>query len=1093
MFGKRIVLIGWATLLFMLLSPMAFAQTTGIITGTVTESSGAVVPNARVTVRNLATGETRVLETNSDGVYVANSLPIGRYEITATAASFKKIVRSGVELNVADRLAINLVLEVGGVNDTVTITGEAPVVETEKADVSHTVTNRQVTDLAVNGRTFTLLQQLIPGASRMVGDEGGVGFNSNKGFAINGQRTDYSGLLLDGVENTDMGSQSVMFTSPGMETIGEFKVQTSNYSAEYGTAGGANILVVTRSGSKEFHGAAYEYLRNDVLDARNFFATTRPTLRYNNFGYRIGGPFVIPRLYNKDRDKTFFFFAQEWRKRGTQRIFRAATPSLEMRTGNFAAEVARTGLPLLDPDTAQPDQPRQPFPNNQIPTSRLNKNALLLLDSVFPKPNASGFLNFQENAGEKEDWRQETLNVTHQLTANTQVMVRFIHDNWVQDQPAVLWGGHAFPNISSTLDVPGKSFLAKATTIINPTLLNEVSFAYGSNYGPKEGRAVRLDGAFEEPSGLNIPRLFPRIEGRPNKIPNLSFSQGWGNVDTSYYPWWAHHNIMTFTDNVSKTVGSHSLKFGGTYQFSKTPVESQVNPADQGGFSFSGSFTNHPIADFLLGKASSYTELDKLLSPSYDYPQLELYFQDTWKVGRSLTLNLGVRYFYIPHLHEANDLINVFRADKYDPSKAVTVLQDGTIQAGAGNPLNGIVGVKDGLSRALVETYPWKFAPRLGIAYDPTGKGQWSIRGGYGVGYYRVEGNDTYRMVSNPPAARLVTVFNPPLDNPGAGQAGALRPIAINTLDPLYEVPYVQTYSLEIQRELTPGWAASLAYVGSRGVHLDRARNINQPLGSGNFDFDTRLNTREIPTELIRPFQGYTNISQIENTGSSTYHSMQATLKRRFSKGLLFDIVYTWSRTITDASDFGENPQDSYNLNAERAAASFDRTHMLILNYIYELPFLRDQSKLAGKMFGGWQVSGITQFQSGTPRNLGLTGASIGLAARPNLKSGASITGPKTVAQWFNTAAFEAPAFGFFGSAGRNLIRGPGIHNWDFAVFKNFGIREKTRLQFRAEWFNFFNHTNFDGVSTTLGAGNFGQITSARSARVTQLALKFEF
>src|SRR5262245_60403152 len=442
MFGKRIVLICWATLLFVLLSPIAFAQTTGIITGTVTESSGAVVPNARVTVRNIATGETRALETNSDGVYVANSLPIGRYEITATAASFKKIVRSGVELNVAARLAINLMLEVGGVNDTVTITGEAPVVETEKADVSHTVTNRQVTDLAVNGRTFTLLQQLIPGASRMVGDEGGVGFNSNKGFAINGQRTDYSGLLLDGVENTDMGSQSVMFTSPGMETIGEFKVQTSNYSAEYGTAGGANILVVTRSGSKEFHGAAYEYLRNDALDARNFFATTRPTLRYNNFGYRISGPLVIPRLYkNKDRDKTFFFFAQEWRKRRMQRIFRAATPSLEMRAGDFAAEAARTGLPVLDPDTTT----RLPFPDNRIPTARLNRNALLLLDSVFPKPNASGFLNFQENGGDKEDWRQETVNVTHQLTDNTQVMVRFIHDNWVQDQPGVLWGGHAFP------------------------------------------------------------------------------------------------------------------------------------------------------------------------------------------------------------------------------------------------------------------------------------------------------------------------------------------------------------------------------------------------------------------------------------------------------------------------------------------------------------------------------------------------------------------------------------------------------------------------------------------------------------------------
>ncbi|MBA3439405.1 MAG: TonB-dependent receptor [Pyrinomonadaceae bacterium] len=1087
MFSRRIVSWGFATFLFVLLSSAAFAQTTGIITGIVTESSGAVIPGARVIVRNTGTDEERAVETNSDGAYVAYSLPIGQYEISVTATGFKTTVRTGINLSVADRLGINLVLDVGGVAETVTVTGEAPVVDTEKGDLSYTVNTRQITDLAVNGRTFTSLQQLMPGASRMTGDEGGVGFNSNKGFAINGQRADYSGLLVDGVENTDMGSQSVMFTSPGMETVGEFKVQTSNYSAEYGTAGGANILVVTRSGTKEFHGAVYEYLRNDKLDARNFFAASKPTLRYNNFGYRIGGPITIPRLYNQDRDKTFFFFAQEWRRRRTQRIFRAATPTLQMRAGDFSAEAARTGTPIIDPDTGQP------FPGNRIPTARLNRNALLLLENVFPQPNTTGFLNIQENAGEKEDWRQEALNLTHQLTGGTQLMVRYIQDTWVQDLPGVLWGGHSFSNISSTLDVPGKSFLAKVTSAVNPTLLHEFSFAHGSNYGPEEKRAVRLRGAFEEPAGLNIPRLFPRVAGRPNKIPNLSFSQGWGNVDTSYYPWWAHHNISTLTDIVSKAVGPHSLKFGGTFQFSKTPVESQVNPADQGGFSFSGSFTNHPIADFLLGRANSYSELDKLLAPSYDYPQLELFVQDTWKATPRLTLNLGVRYFYIPHLHEANDLISTFRTDRYDPAKAVTVLPNGNILPGSGDPLNGIIGVKDGLSRGLVQNHPWTFGPRLGFAYDPTGAGKWAIRGGYGVGYYRVEGNDTYRMVSNPPGARLVTVFNPLLDNPSAGQIGALRPISINSLDPVYEVPMTQTYSLEVQRELVPGTAVSLAYVGTRGTHLDRARNINQPLPTGGFDFDTRLNTRTIPAELIRPYQGFTNISQIETTASSTYHSMQFTFKRRLARGLLFDTSYTWSRAITDASDFGENPQNSYNLRAERALANFDRTHMLIFNYIYELPFLRDQSKLTGKLFGGWQISGVTQFQSGTPRNVGLTGGTIGLANRPNVKTGVSSKGPETIAQWFNTAAFEAPPFGFFGNAGRNLIRGPGIHNWDFSLFKSFAIREQAKVQLRAEWFNFFNHPNFDGVSTSFGSGNFGQVTSARSARVTQLALKIEF
>ena len=425
----------------LMLTVAATGQTTGVITGTITDNSGAVVPGARVAVRNMGTGEERVTETNESGVYVAYALPVGRYEVDASAKGFKKTTQGNIELNVADRLAINLVLQVGEVTETVSVSTEAPVVETEKGDIGYTVNTRQMTDLAVNGRTFAQLIQLLPGASRTMGDEGGVSFFSGRGFAINGQRDKYAGVTLDGVENTDMGNQSGMFTSPGLETISEFKVQTSNYSAEYGTGGGANILVVTRSGTKEFHGAAYNYLRNDVMDARNFFAQSKPTLRYNNFGYRIGGPVYIPGVYNKNKDKTFFFWAQEWRRRRTQTIMRAATPTEAMRTGDFAAEAARIGRPVLDPNSGQP------FPNNLIPASRISNNAKLLHQSVFPAPNTPGFLNFQQNGGIQENWRQETINVTHQVSASTQAMVRYIQDTWVQSMPNVLWGGQAFPTI----------------------------------------------------------------------------------------------------------------------------------------------------------------------------------------------------------------------------------------------------------------------------------------------------------------------------------------------------------------------------------------------------------------------------------------------------------------------------------------------------------------------------------------------------------------------------------------------------------------------------------------------------------------------
>jgi hypothetical protein len=1067
---------------------VAVAQTTGVLTGTVTDTSDAVIAAATVTVRNVRTGEERVAITNDSGQYVVNALPVGEYEVEVSADGFKKIKRGGIQLNVADRTAINLRLEVGGITETVSVEAVAPVVDTEKGDLSYLVNTKQMTDLAVNGRTFTLLQQLAPGASRQVGDEGGVGFSSNKGFAINGQRADYSGLLLDGVENTDMGNQSGLFVSPGMETIAEFKMQTSNYSAEYGTAGGANILVVTRSGTRDFHGAAYEFLRNDVLDARNFFARSKPTLRYNNFGYRLGGPVMIPGWYNQNRDKTFFFFAQEWRRRRTQQIIRAATPTAAMRAGDFSAEAARIGRPIVDPDT------KAPLANNQIPAASLNRNAQLLLGQVFPLPNGTEFLNYEQNAGIKENWRQETINVTHEFTTNTQLMVRYIQENWTQGLPTLLFStAQAFPTIGTDVFLPSKSFVTKLTNIVNPTLLNEFSFAYGSNYGPEEKRAVTLRGAYLEPQGFNITRLFPRVEGLPNKIPNLTFTGGWGGINTSYYPWWAHHNITTFTDMLSKTSGRHSFKFGGTYQFSKTPVESQVGNAYQGGFTFDGSITNHPIADFMFGRGASYQELDKLLAPSYDYPQLELFAQDTWKVSSRLTLNLGLRYFWVPHLHEANDLISNFVPASYDPAKAVRVLPDGTIERGGGDLLNGIVSVSDGLSRSLVENYPWKFAPRFGFAWDPTGSGKTSVRAGYGVGFFRVEGNDTYRMVGNPPRSKLVTVFNPPFDNPGAGSAAADRPLAVNSLDQLFDVPMIQTYSLGVERELIPGTALSVSYVGSRGTHLERARDINQPFPISGFDFDPRLNTRAIPTEQIRPYQGFAGISQTETTGSSTYHALQATFQRRMSKGLLFESSYTWSRTIADASGFGESPQNAYNLSAERGAAAFDRTHMLILNYIYEIPFMRNASGLTRAVLGGWQISGVTQFQGGVPLNVSMTGTSLGLANRPNRKAGVEVEGPKTVQQWFDTTAFEAPAFGFFGNAGRNILRGPGIHSWDLSLFKNFALGERANFQFRAEAFNAFNHTNFDTVSTTFGSGNFGQVVSARTARVVQFGLKAEF
>jgi hypothetical protein len=1064
----------------------SLAQITGAITGMVVDPTASAVPQARVVVRNLGTSLERITETDSQGRYVVDVLPVGQYQVEVSASGFKTAVRGPLQLNVAVRLAVDFRLEVGQMTESISVTGEAPLVKTETGEVSYLVNTKQITELSINNRNFLSFQQLIPGASRLTGDEQGIGLTGGKGFAINGLRDDYTGLMIDGVQNTDMGNQSTQMTYPGLETLSEVKILSANYSAEYGTASGANMLVVTRSGTQQFRGAVYEYLRNDKLDARNFFATTRPPLRLNNFGYRIGGPVLLPG-YNKDRSKTFFFFAQEWRRRRQAQIIRAATPTEAMRAGDFSEEAARIGRPLLDPTTGQP------FPGNRIPASRIDNNARLLLGHAFPLPNTGGFLNFQQNFSVPEDWRQELIRLDHNFTDRTRVMFRFINESWFQGQPTTLWAAQAFPTISSTLDVPAKNLVGKFTKIVSPTVLTEVSINYAHNYGAREKNAVNLRGNFAPPPGLVMRKLFPLPPGRPEKIPDLVFTAGWGSISSSYYPWWAKHDITTVNSLTSKHLGSHTLKFGGEYQFSRTPVQSQTNPSLQGRYDFTGTLSNHPHGDFLTGHPAQYGELDVYREPRYDYHQLELFIQDDWKASSRLTFNLGVRYFYIPHVYEKDDSLTVFRAERWDPRRAPRVLPDVTLAPGSGDLLNGVVGVADGLPRGLVNNYPWQFAPRFGFAYDLTGRQKLVLRGGYGVGFFRVEGNDIYGLVGNPPFANIATVFNPPFGDPARGTIGAERPKNLVTLDPIYRLPYAQTYSFGIQTQLAAQAVLNLSYVGSRGVHLDRGRQLNYPLPSGGTDFDPRLNTRTVPIELIAPFQGWSAITQRETTGNSTYHSLQIEFNRRYANGLQFQAVYTYSKAISDSDGFGALPQNPYNLRAERSLAGFDRTHVAVLNYTYELPFWRNPKNALQRVLGGWQLNGITAFQSGMPMNIGITGPTVGLAGRPDREAGVSLEGAKTREQWFNTAAFRAPAFGFYGNAGRNLVRGPGIHKWDLSMFKNFLLAETTNLQLRWETFNTFNRVNFSGVATAFGAGNFGQVVSARDARVMQLGIKLEF
>jgi hypothetical protein len=1073
------------------------------------DSSGGVVPNAKVAITNTGTGViARTLETNTSGIYTAEALPVGNYMVTVEATGFEKAVQSNITLNVADRLGINFTLKVGAVTQTVEVTGAPPLVSTQTGEQSASVSTTQIQELPILGRNINQMQQVIPGTSRTAGAEIGQGAYAAKGFAVNGFNQDYSAMLLDGVFNSDMGSNTNSEVSPGLDALAEFKVLTANYSAKYGQSSGAILLSITRSGTKDFHGAAYEYVRNDKLDAADFFLNSnheaKAPLRYNDFGYDIGGPFYIPGHYNTDKTKTFFFWSNEWRKDIYASPVLAATPTADMRAGDFTGygpltnpTNPATGLPLTD-SSGTPCVGGTGM--TQINPNCINNNVSLLFNQDFPQPNNPGFYNFLQAAKANQIWSEELIRGDQNISERLRTFVRYIHDGWSEADPTVLWSGDSFPTIHSVYRYPSRSLIVKLTAVITPKLLNEFSYQYESSYGSPHPPSVDILGADTKPAGYNVQQVY----NTSNKtIPDMSFSQGYGGIASLWGPWWAHHNISEWVDDLTIQAGRHSIAVGGLYEWSQTPVQSQSTPSLQGSYSFDGHFTGNAIADAVLGLPASYGELEGYRQPMYDYHEFEGYFQDDFKVNKRLTLNLGLRYFYIPHIY--SDTITAFLPTAYTLAQAPQVNPDGTITPNTGNLLDGIVYPgKNGVPRGFVQNHKDTFGPRFGFAFDPKGDGKTAIRGGYGAGYYRIAGNDVYTMVANPPLSKEAVFLNPPFNNPAAGVAAPLTPLSLYTVDQIYDVPKSQTWSLGVQRQVTPNLMVNVAYVGSSGDHLDYDRNINQPPPAMGYDFDPRIActtitpyscTSRISGAYVSPYLGWSGITDTVPIGYSIYHSLQVTVEKRVSHGLSFGAAYTWSKAIALSGGGGlySEPQNPYDIAADRGLASFDRPQVLVFNYIYDIPAFRNAKGFTRALLGGWETSGVLTFQSGFALTAGYTSATQGLATRPDAVAGTSPNGPKTVSEWLNTQAFTAPPFGYYGNAGVGTIRGPGMNNWDMSGFKTFRLAESVKLAFRADFFNAWNHTNFVNVNTTYGGGGFGQLTSDYQPRVVQLSLKLEF
>lgn len=1075
-------------------------STTQQISGTVKDGSGAVIPSAKVSVLHINTGQTRNTGVNESGYYVVTNIPLGDYEVTAEAPGFKKWTQKNVKVDINAKATVDATLEVGAVSESVTVSADSAQIETSNGDVGRLITGQQATNLQLNGRNFTQLLSLIPGVAttnRSAMDLfGGYGSNMSSQSA-NGGRTDTSSWNIDGVDNKDNGGGGNNFVNINPDAIAEFKVLTTNYSAEYGQNAGAIINLAMKSGTREFHGGAYEYVRNDAFDARAFNAITKQKLRFNNFGWNLGGPVYIPGKFNAGKNKLFLFGGMEFKRYAQGAINTWTVPTVALRGGDFSS-LAASQWPK-DPLTGQV------FANGIVPASSISKNMARLIQN-YPLPNFTGSGgNYVFPTTAPNNSNQYLVKGDYIINNKHQISVHYLRDYYTN-----------LNNLTSlvtyTRRIPGTNAKAQWIWVASPTTVNTFQFSFSGNVilqGDFAANPVFTSDYTRKGEGLTLPMIY----GRNGTIPSLNIS-GYNGLGASDVNWNNFNRLFNWKDDFSKLIGNHNLKAGILVLRSR---KNQDNwPTVNGTVNYASGHANstgNAFADALIGNFSQYTEADTNREGWYRFTQVEPYIQDDWKVSSRLTLNLGFRYQYMQPQYCALQNCVMFLPQYYDPKKAPQINQsNGAIISGTGDLYNGLVlGGTDfpeaakqrisissnpavkalfrGIPQTLANTYRATWGPRLGFALDLTGRQRTVLRGGFGVFYERIEGNFLFSAINNPPFISQQDIYDGNIENPTGGTTQLFPAGLSNSHFPDMKIPRIMNWSFGVQHKLDSITTLDVAYVGSSAASLSRTINLNQ-LQVGTLQKNPGVNTN-----ALRPYPGYGNINMYVTGSNSIYNSLQVQAKRQMRGGGLLNVAYTWSRVITDSSSYSEQPVDSYNFKADRGLASFNRSHVFVFSYIYPLPFWRTGAEWYKKALGGWQISGVTSMQTGNPLNLGINPDQAGIGQggqRPNVVGDWQQGGGQRL-QWFNTAAFALPAAGTFGNLGRNVVPGPGQNNWDASVQKYFTLRENWKLQFRAEVYDAPNHLSWWGVGTTLGNSNFGQITSASDPRSLQLGLRMTF
>jgi hypothetical protein len=1203
---------------FVLLAATAvFGQDTASITGTVTDPSGAAITHADVTISNPQHGITRVTKTNGVGDFLESALPPGTYNLTVSATGFKKYEAVGVILRVAQKARADVIMQIGAQGTEVTVEGtQVAQVETQSNEVAGTITGQEISQLQLNGRVFTQLVTLTPGVTNQTGSsEGQYGITANVNYSVNGGRLEYNNWELDGGDNMDNGSNSTLNVTPSIDAIGEVRVLTSNYGAQYGRDASGTIETETKSGTSSFHGDAYEFVRNDMFNATPEFQTSVPSYKKNDFGFTIGGPIYIPGLYNTSKQKTFFFFSQEWRRdRVPGQNFLQAVPSTAERGGNFSDLCPNL---TATPTPSYADCPAVPgyldstghTPNlNVIPGFSANNPTVQALLGMIPLPTGGvpGAEVYSAAPSQPTNWREELVRVDHNFNDRLRAMFRYAHDSWATVTATPLWSdGDSFPTIETNFVGPATSLVARLTATASPTLLNEFVFSYTTDHIVLTNTGTPNPNAWMRPSNFAAGSLFPNASNE-GKLPGISVAGGFGGAygsngfseDVGFVPNGAYNANPTYTyrDNVTKIIGRNNLQFGAYFVAAEKNELTGTVPSTNGFLTFDPTSPNssgNPFADLLLGNIANFAQSSA--QPKYynRYKILEPYFQDDIHATKRLTLNLGLRLSlfgtYRERYHHAYNFDPAAwvasSAPQVDDANGDVTGQAGAIIPGTGNPYNGMVQCGVGAIPAGCMTgHLFNPAPRIGFAFDPVGDGKWAIRGGYGVFFDHTNGNesDSEALESSPPLVNIPTQYNiTGYANIGSSASGGalLFPLNVISIPNKAVWPYVQQWHFDVQHEVAKDTVASLSYVGSKGTHLGRKYEFNQlqpvptsqnpyiplhaPIAandcnsiaetispSGSVTTSATVNGTpytgttggQVASNLtvacgfdpnpFRPYRGYGDITRLDNGASSSYNALQAQLRRSVGAFQL-NLAYTYSHSVDDASDgglFGDGGiLNAYDFQGFRASSNFDQRHTFTASSVYDLPFFRGAG-LRNKLLGGWELSGIGTWQTGTPFSV-YNGAAnpdnAGLGNGVSSSAGAGQSYADVISNPFAGIPQYSPASGFgpfvanpnafanpvgltLGDSGRNFLRNPGHWNIDMALFKHFKITESKAFEFRAEAFNIFNHVEYgplsgdqggaagsggfsSGTGTFVPGGNFLQVGTAYSQRILQLGAKFLF